>query len=98
MGNVHQLMDKNPGLLLPAELVESLGDHLNDIVRPLIQGELHDLGKPMAPGNNPPAAGAFAPQAGHSRCVDVGHLHPTEDVPYSFINIPGRFIPNHEGT
>ena len=89
MGNMHQLMDKNPGLLFPAELVESLGDDLNDIVRPLIECQLHDLGKPVAPGNNPPAAGASAPQAGHSRRVDVGHPQSTDDVPYSFTKILG---------
>jgi hypothetical protein len=98
MGDVHQLMDENPGLVLPAELIESLGDNLNDIVRPLIQGELHDLGKTVAPGNSPPTAGTFAPQADHSRGVDVGHLYSPEDVHYSFTKIMGQFIPNHKGT
>ena len=98
MGNVHQFMDENPGLVLPAERVESLGDNLDDIVRPPIQGKLHDLGESMASGNSPPASGTFAPHADHPRGIDVAHLHPLEDVPYSFTEIPGQFIANHKGT
>jgi hypothetical protein len=95
MWNMHDFMNQYFGLFLFAEPIKPFGEDLDDIMRVLVQGELHNPWKSVTPGNHPSARRTFTPQAGQPGFIDMGHLEFPEDLPYSGIDIFGKEIFNH---
>jgi len=96
MWDMQDFMNQYLGLLVFAEPIKPLGEDLDDIMRTLVQGELHNPWKSVTPGDDPSAGGAFTPQAGQPGLIDMGHLELPEDLLHSKINIFGRGIFNHD--
>jgi hypothetical protein len=95
MGNMHHLMDEYLGLLLFAQHIESFRNNLDDIMGFTVQGELHDSGKAMTPGNNSSAVGSLASYTGHPEWIDMVHGKVLKDLSDLPCDILCQFIPNH---
>ena len=95
MGDMHQLVDEDLGLVRFAERVELFGDDLNDVVRLEVEGELHDLWQSVTPRQGPPAGRSSAPDTDDSRLVYMRHVELVNDLFDLRADILGQFIVDH---
>ena len=95
-GNMHQLVNQYPGLLIAAEPVKFFGDNLDDIMGLPVESQLHNPRKPMTTGNGSFALGAFTPDANDSGVVQVGHSKLMDNLLYPPEDVLGMFIMNHK--
>ena len=93
---MQDLVDQYHGLIFSAELIKPFGEDLNDIMRILVKGQLHDSWKSVTPGDHPSAPGTFTPQADQPGLIDMGHLQFPKDLFHPQINIFSQMVLNHK--
>ena len=96
MGDMEDLMDQHLSLIFSAEPIKPFGEDLDDIMRALYKGHLHDSWQSMTPSNHSSALRTFAPHADHPCLINVGHLQFPDDLLDSQVNIFGKNVLNHD--